>query len=116
MAIVIKSNKALITKEGLSPHKRPEIQGFLEEAVSLTVKQLSITQHQRDQHRVLRALIRMSCRVALWLGSTLGEHLALVKELFVKCEADMLTAQKKLPPASKSSKPNFHNSMKELKK
>jgi|SRR5579872_3300396 len=107
--MLTKPKKVELTEEGLSPYRRPIMQNLLEKAVSATVKQLNITSEQRDQHRVYRSLIRMSCRVGIYMGYDLKEHVELVVELYTKCKADL--EQKKLPACAKSSKPEFSKSM-----
>jgi hypothetical protein len=110
MNLVKKNNSGLVKDQKvLSSHKRPEVQKYLEEAVSLTVKTLEITTLQRDQHRVLRSLIRMACRINIWMGEGKKEFFDLVVELYAKCEADFLASSKKIPKKS-----SFHNSMKLL--
>jgi hypothetical protein len=108
MAGLIKgSQQTKLTKEGLSPYKRPVLQKLLETAVRDTIKQLGITREQRDQHRVYRALIRMSARIALFMGYSLSEHLVLVTELYEKCRLEFEAQQKSLP----ASKVTFQNAV-----
>jgi hypothetical protein len=83
---------------GLSPFHRPVMQGILEQAVSATIKQLDISDEQRDQHRALRSLIRMSARIGIFMGYDLQEHIELVTELWLKCKADIEAGKLKLPP------------------
>lgn len=114
MSLVKSKIDSLVKHSQLSPYKRPVVQGYLETAVSNTVKQLGVSDQQRDQHRVLRAITRMACRISIWMGYSLKEHLSLVAELYQKCLLDHLGKSKGLPAKSKASKPSFHNSMKEL--
>jgi hypothetical protein len=99
-------------RDGLSPHKRPKMQGFLEQVVSQTIQQLEVTTEQRDQHRILRSLIRMSARVSIFMGDDLEDHLKLVAELWLKCKADIEAGKKALPAGyPKVGLPKFHNSV-----
>jgi hypothetical protein len=105
-----KSNDHIIRDEdGLSPYPRPVMQGFLEQAVSSTIKQLAISSEQRDQHRILRSLIRMACRVSIYMNEdSMQQFLALVTELYIKSKAEIDGSKKLLPPRVK---PKFHNSV-----
>jgi hypothetical protein len=112
MKLVKGTKKYESDEDGLSPFKRPVIQRYLEEAVRGTLRQLKIGSAkdpellQREQHRAYRALIRMSARLALFMGYDLKAHLKLVAELYEKCRKDFDSADSKALPT-----PKFHNAV-----